>query len=711
LTAVHTALPPALDEDHRPSTPAKSARRARAARPQPRRFRPDIEGLRAIAVVLVVLYHAGLGFPGGYVGVDVFFVISGFLITRQLVNNVGRSGIRALPLFYAHRIRRLLPAAIAVVIATVVAARIWAPVLTVSDIATDGLYSTFYGLNYRLASLGTDYQHLGAAASPLQHFWSLGVEEQFYFVWPILIVAVMALARRRAHLVLLAVVLAVIVVSAYFSQTVTTSSAPWAYFSLHTRAWELGAGALVALSAPWLAGLPAALRNVAAGAGLAAIVASAFLYDDATAFPGVAAWLPVGGVTLVIAAGCGPRVRAERLLAEPLMQCLGRVSYSWYLWHWPMLVIIPMALGHSLGWVERVAVVWLSLVVALVSYFGIEEPARRLHLPSRTWIVTGLGLSGAVVATAALVMAFPPSLTGTGDEVTLATSEAASSTVPPEMSAAIAAGLTTAAAPRNLEPEPADAADSLPSDRGTGCHADFTQVAQGACVFGDRSATRTVVLFGDSHMEQWLPAFVAAADLDRWRVVSWTKSACPAGETSVRSSSLNRAYTECDEWRARTIARIGDLDPDLVLVSQSETVVPGDVTPATYADDLATTMRKLAAATTGRVSFLQDIPIPGDDLPECVASHLDDVGSCAYDADGAYSYPDRHAAIKPALAAVGVPTVATQGWFCTDAACPPIVGNVLVYRDDSHMTVPYSRWLTPLARSVLERSTETKTKG
>jgi hypothetical protein len=484
--------------------------------------------------------------------------------------------------------------------------------------------------------------------------------------------------------------------------TVTESSAPWAYFSLHTRAWELGVGALVALTATGLAHVPRPIRSIAALLGLAGIVGSALVYSDATPFPGTAAWLPVGGTALVIAAGCGTRVPAERLLGEPLMQCLGKVSYSWYLWHWPMLVIIPMAVGHSLSPLERGCVVWLSLGVAILSFFLVEEPARRLHLPNLAWIGNGFLLSGAVVAAALVLIMNPPSLTGSGAEASLTASAESARTIPASMATAIKGGTEVRAAPANLTPQPAEAADSLPPDRGSGCHAEFAQVKQGSCVSGDKTGKHTVVLFGDSHMEQWLPAFDAAAEKAHWKVVAWTKSACPPAEITVRNSSLNRTYTECDAWRARTIKRIGELDPAVVVMSQSETVVPGSVSPKAYAAATAATLSKLGKATSGKVEYLHDIPIPGKNLPECVAANLDDVRACGYDAAKAYSYPDRHDAIAPAARKAGAQVINTQKWFCTDSTCPPVVGDVLVYRDDSHMTVPYSTWLTPLARSILD---------
>ncbi|MDQ2757928.1 MAG: acyltransferase, partial [Actinomycetota bacterium] len=251
---------------------ARQARRviARLRRPADRDFRPDIEGLRAVAVVAVVVYHAGLALPGGYVGVDVFFVISGFLITKQLTRSISRSGLRALPVFYAHRIRRLLPAASLAVVATVTAFRFFGPPLQVREVTTDGIYSALSVLNYRLAALGTDYQHVGTAASPLQHFWSLAVEEQFYVVWPVVVTALLLtgrlLGRRAGRVLLLLVVLAVIASSALASAQLTATSAPWAYFGIHTRAWELAVGALLALTAKRLVGLPRPLAGVLAWA-------------------------------------------------------------------------------------------------------------------------------------------------------------------------------------------------------------------------------------------------------------------------------------------------------------------------------------------------------------------------------------------------------------------------------------------------------------
>ena len=707
-----TLLQSSAPENAVPQSRTADVGRSPTSRPAPRSFRPDIEGLRAVAVLVVVAYHAGLGISGGYVGVDVFFVISGFLITRQLVKHVEARGIAALPLFYAQRVRRLLPGAAVVVIATVVAARFWAPVLQVKDIATDAFFTTFYALNYRLAEQGTDYQHMGTAASPLQHFWSLAVEEQFYLLWPIVIALLLTLGRRGGRLLVLVAIVAVVVLSARASVQITESSAPMAYFSLHTRAWELGVGALVALSADHLARLPRLLAGVIAWLGLAGIVVSALVFTDATPFPGSAAWLPVAGTALVIAAGTGPRVGVERLLGEPLMQCVGRISYAWYLWHWPMLVLAPYAVGHGLSVLERCAVIWLSLASAVLTFFLVEEPTRRLRVPPLRWLGLGVLLSASVVGVCVLVIVNAPSTTGSGASTSLA-STIEGRQAPSAVHRAVRAGLLTVGAPSNLDPQPGDAADSRPqpsTEPGTHnsydslCHAAFTQVTQEDCLYGDEGASRTVVLFGDSHMEQWFSAVNAMALQKHWRVVTWTKAACPAARLTVSNPALNRDYTECDEWRASTIARIRALRPALVLVGQSENVASSSVPPSTFAAATVQTLTELREGGHSKVVYVQDIPIPGSDLPACVAANLADVRPCTFDRSRAYTYPDRHQAMAPAVRAAGIGIVDPVGWFCSEASCAAVVGNVLVYRNGSHMTVPYSRWLAPALWPAVQRA-------
>jgi peptidoglycan/LPS O-acetylase OafA/YrhL len=688
----------------RRSEGSESGRQVREQPAKSAKFRPDIEGLRAIAVLSVVLYHADLlGVSGGFIGVDVFFVISGFLITRLLLESVGERGIRALPTFYTRRIRRLLPAAMTVVVATVVAVRIWAPPLEVRPTAIDGIFTTFYGLNYRLAVEGTNYLNEGNAASPLQHFWSLAVEEQFYLCWPVLIALVVYLGRRHRKGLLALLLAAIVLVSFYYSVTVTEVDAPWAYFSMATRAWELGLGALVALVASNLAQLPGWLAWIGGWLGLAAVLASAFIYNALTPYPGSAAALPVMGAAVLIACGCATQRGPGRLLGLPPMQFIGRMSYSWYLWHWPMLVIAPMILGHALSWPDRLAVVLVSLAAAVITFKLIENPARSLRLPNLQWFASGIALSGTAVLVALVVIANPPSLVGSGADATAVHASVATPAVTREMRAEITAGLKTMDAPRNLTPQPALAHGDVPSSSYNGCHASIFAITQGPCVFGDPSGKNTVVLFGDSHAQQWQPAFTDAGDYAHWRVVNWTKSGCPPQELTVFDTQLNAMYTGCDTWRALTLRRIAALNPTVVVVAGSDNEAAANVSPAAYANATVSTIRTLEQTTHAKIVYLEDTPYPGYDVAGCVAAHLEDVKSCNLPLSRAYTYPARHQAVNQALQRLGgVTLVNPADWMCADNVCPAVVGNLLTFRDTSHLSVEFSEWLTPMITSLLD---------
>lgn len=338
-----------------------------------RRFRRDIEGLRAVAVVLVLLFHAEVpGFAGGYVGVDVFFVLSGYLITRLLLRERRATGTIRLLDFYGRRLRRLLPAAGLVIIATMVAARFILPPLLVSETAIDGAWAAGWMANVRFIRVGLDYLAGGGAESPLLHYWSLAVEEQFYLLWPALILLVARSAR--AHIERrVAGLIAVVSVGSFVASVLLTGSNPVvAYYGSHTRAWEFAFGAALSLVVAQTVRWSAATRAVLGWGGLAAIVTTAVTYTLGTPFPGWTALVPVLGTVAVIAAGDGGDAGGVgRVLAVRPLQLIGRSSYALYLWHWPVLVLGEHALGGTTTGPERAALLLLSAVLAWVTFHQI----------------------------------------------------------------------------------------------------------------------------------------------------------------------------------------------------------------------------------------------------------------------------------------------------------------------------------------------------
>ncbi len=711
-----------------------------AARGSADRFRPDLEGLRAIAVLLVLLYHAGVpGFGGGYVGVDVFFVLSGFLITGIIVRELRDTGTIRLAAFYARRARRLLPAAGLVLLVTVLASAIVLPPLRVPDVAADGAAAAVYASNIRFAVLATDYLQAELAPSPLLHYWSLGVEEQFYLFWPALLLVV-ARAGGRSIGRLAAVVVAVGVASFALSVLLTRVNAPWAFYSLPTRAWELALGAILALAAVRGVVAPRAVAAVAAVVGVAMIVAAGALFHTGTPFPGTASLLPTAGAALVIAAGLGSAVTApSRLLSVAPLRFLGRISYSLYLWHWPMLVIPAAALGEALPFGVRLLLAAATIPIAAASQRWVEEPIRRgrwVGLRTRRSLALAgtltavLAVSSVAVGMAASsrlgsngVGSAPPDLTGvlgTPAQTTVPWTARPRTPPPgsspsPSPSPSLPAGPTPAPTtaggpvPANLRPSLLDAREDLPAVYDNGCHVVQLVTTSPPCEFGNPASPTTVVLYGDSHAAMWFPTFERLAVENDWRLISLTKALCAAVDHPVWNGGLKRGYPECDAWRDAALERIADVQPALVVVVNSKFAsleiggreATAAETAAAWEPSLARMLGTLDAAA-GAVVLIGDTPQAAVDPPVCLSANLDDVLACATPMAQAID-AHRLAADRLAAERAGVSFIDPTPLVCPTDPCPAVIGNLLVFHDSGHLTRTFAAALAPYLGAWLPR--------
>ncbi|WP_436650739.1 acyltransferase family protein [Actinoplanes sp. URMC 104] len=669
-----------------------------------------MEGLRAVAVVLVVLSHAGLStFAGGYVGVDVFFVISGFLITTLLLKELGKTGTISLPGFYARRAIRLLPVSTVVLVATVVAAWLWLPATRFKSISLDALFSTFYGINWRLAYEGTDYLNATAAPSPLQHLWSLAVEEQFYLVWPLLLLAVWA--GRRANRRALFALSALVVVSLAVSVQQTSSAAPWAYFGSHTRAWELGIGALVAVTGGFLRRTPKALAVVLTWGGLAAVVVAAVTFDEATAFPGYVALLPVLGTAAVIAGGTSAGGwGAVKLIGTGPFRFIGKLSYGWYLWHWPVLMIWPSAFSRDPGIKSNLVFAVLALGLAWLTYHTVENPVRMrpwLRSRARRGLALGLVLSASAAVFALIIGQFTPPLPAGPAAPDTRAEVAAAADPQARITELITDSLGGAKLPKNLTPKVPEAGEQSPQIYDDQCHFNYTQVRQDReCVYGDPNGAKTMYLIGDSHAAHWFPAVDDVAKSHNWKLVALTKAACQLPQVLTFNDALKRNYTECVTWRDQILRRVAEDKPDLVVMASNDLdnggIVgdDGQIIPRTGPqDDPVWVQRwKQTWAKLGgiRKVLLQDTPWPAGDAPECAAVNARRLALCDRPRSKAIAEKNRRTLVASAARTAGIRVIDPTPWFCNATKCPIVVGNVLVYKDNSHMTVPYAHAIAPL---------------
>jgi len=604
----------------------------------------QIQGLRALAALLVTIFHARL-LPGGFIGVDIFYVISGFLITGLILREIESTGKLDLQSFYQRRIKRLLPTSVFVLFVTAIVGMFVLPVITRDALGRDLFAAATYISNYLFAWWENDYQNLDATPSPFIHYWSLAVEEQFYVVWPVFILFLSRYGKRAIFRGIAVTTFLSLLLSIYQTQT----SPIWAFYSLPTRAWELGFGALLLFVPetfwknrfiPWF--------------GVIGIAIASFRFDEKTAFPGINALLPVVSTAVLIGSiAIWPRAFND-LSNNRISQWLGAISYPLYLWHWPALVLPISALGRPLRIRERLFCIVLTIVLAHFTSKYIEQPIRHKKISGKK-IYTFFAATTAVSLIAGLVIASTSSsmiaVKGTNYKF-------------------------------NLED-----VMQKPAVYGDDCHSNYGETESGECTYGDLNSATTIVLYGDSHAAQWFPALEQLANEKGFKLVSLTKSACPSVDVPrVDQGAYKNIH--CEKWRENSVKRIKEIKPAAVILSSYQHFSP----PSRFSDvdkwwiDGQKRLLSSLSGSSEHLIYISDTPRPMRDIPNCLASR--DVKSC--------NTTER----TPVKIIRGFDIIDPAPWLCT-SICPAIQDGYVVYRDASHISVAAALALKPQLEAAL----------
>ena len=777
-----------------PSRDTGSQYRAQPDVPAHSGFRPDIQGLRAVAVGLVVLQHF-TGWPsGGFIGVDVFFVISGYLISDLLLRELDRTDRVSLREFYARRMRRIFPMAVIVLAATVAVGFVLFSRARADSTLVDALWALVFLENWHLAQVGTDYFRMGDAVSPVQQYWSLSVEEQYYLVWPIALIGLSALAGwlvRRRHRQggftatdgtvsdylsgqpgqsatatlsatvagmrwrLVAWTLAAVVVSSFTWAIVQSQSTPTeAYFSSLTRAWELAAGALLAVMLQrQRVPLSARTRGTLMGLGLVAIIAAALLINVNSPFPGPWAALPVGATMLILAPGAGASGPTAGLMGSRPMQFVGAISYSLYLWHFPVMIFVFAVTGGGVRGVTIALVVSLALSVA--SYYLIEQPVRRSTwlsakprsntgdpqsgvrpadetTPPRIWPHTWQRMTLALSAVALIAVAvwgLYPRWAEAGTRwvaetnspqppVSSANAELIASPLP-ESSTVASAGFDHYAALKLAQRQAIETTTFPNFSLPTGWDDVLSTTAVPECVpgpqrsavceFPEEGATKTAVLIGDSQMQAWLPGIRQALkgtghSLKVFALPGCTASSVPTTEFLTGGTP----FTYCDTFRDEALRYVETSKPDLVVVSSLMDAVDllqsgakGAAAQKEWGTGTQVTLSRLAAAS-GRTVLLDSPPL-GKSITDCLTRFAvpDDCEAFVDDEYRQLTAVQADAVATVAAKGVAVAHVPVENWFCYGGVCPGFIGQKPTYADSLHVSPMYGEYVAPLLRESI----------
>ena len=608
----------------------------------------QIQGLRALAALLVTLFHAKW-VSGGFIGVDIFYVISGFLITGLLLREIERTGTIKFKEFYARRFKRLLPTSFFVLLVTAVASWLLIPATMRSSLGRDIIAASLYVSNYLFAWWQADYQNLDATPSPVIHYWSLAVEEQFYLIWPLLILFFFVVATKIGKKIALTFLVATVTALSFIFSIYQTETSPiWAFYSLPTRAWELGFGALLVLLPP------IKTKKLFGLLGFIFIIISAFVFDDTTAFPGINAVLPVMGTVMLISTINSWPPFLNDVANSRFFQWLGEISYPLYLWHWPLLVLPSTYFARPLAIYERILAIVTTILLADLTHRFIEEPFRK----NRSNSILVFKRSGVLTLVSVLIGAVI--IFSSSDKIDIS-------------------GINGAVSLAEIKARPLVYDD--------GCHANYGQTSSATCEYADKGSQKTMVLYGDSHAAQWFPALVEIASRSGYKLISLTKSACPSVDT-VRLDQGGFKMSRCKQWRINTIKRIQEIKPDILIMSSFQYFAqpPRFTDREKWWNDGQRKLLTEVKNVSPHLIYITDTPHPLRDIPACLANYS--ISKC--------NTTQR----SEDLSISGFNVIDPNSWLCS-RVCPAVKDGVVTYRDASHISVDIAIALIPRLTQAL----------
>ena len=649
--------------------------------PQAKHQRNDIQSLRALAIATVVAAHAHVPWlQGGYVGVDVFFVLSGYLISGLILAEVEATRQFNAWAFYARRLKRLLPALLLVLLCVAGVAWILASPQRQGENAAAGQAASLWLSNFHFAARIINYFSAGLDSNLFLHTWSLAVEEQFYLVWPWLLLFLFGVwqwqgapfSRKRLAIGFGLVAVASLTVDVYWSRSDVEAD----FYLMPSRAWEFSMGALTFMlrhvcdtgRVVWLNRWRG--RSLLNTAGWLFILAASVLYPDDLRYPGLWALLPCIGAALVLYDA--PEKQASSLLSrlmlrQPALQFVGNISYSLYLWHWPVLILGVELLGAS--WQARLGLVAISVVLAALTFKAIENPVRRAPMRNSLYV-------------------FVPSAFGT----TLGF---------------FVMGTWQNAAVHSLHTPAQEhilvARVDGPEISAQPCDTWYRSTEVSVCIYGPKDASHTVVMFGDSVLAQWFPAVIDIyLKQPGWRLVALTKSACSTQEVSYYYPRIKAPYTVCDLWRKRAINYIAHLRPDVVIMGSDHY----EFTPQQWIAGTRTVLDRLSPVTRS-VVVMNPTPQLGFDGPDCLSAQANwphwlpspkqcETALAPISQDSVFNLLK-----KAALPYANVKVIDLRDAICPAGECRAQLGQTIVYRDEKHLTASFALFLAPALQHAL----------